>query len=188
MTHTVDITKFEKQLKDAIEVLWKEEIRGVERISPVSEIEIEKLERLFGAKLPAVYKTFLRVCGKETSSALGCTGIEEYSSLLEMPELIEELTEAGDLLYPFPKEAFIFESYLGEQFWLFLCNGEDNPRVYKRYDDKPNMYDTRRHLAEWLLDSVRSVPDIKKRQKETDERLRTLFAKKQQQKNDSEGH
>ncbi len=103
---------------------------------PASAREIEQLEELMHLSLPASYKAYLRIAGRESTSCL----LGSNCALRHLPELRAAadalLGENG--LQPLSANAFVFLMHQGYQFFFFEADGySDDPPVFYYLECEP---------------------------------------------------
>ena len=115
---------YRKKLLDSLcRVVLESELVGV------SQEEISELEAVEAVNLPLVYKEFLAVAGSAKNRILVDNGFILYpGSVGCKARLLKEAEEEGELL-GFPENSFLFKTFQEEEFWFFICNGDDDPEV-----------------------------------------------------------
>ncbi|QWP76600.1 SMI1/KNR4 family protein [Lysobacter sp. K5869] len=103
-------------------------------IAGMDDREIESVEGIQGVKLPSLYKMFLRECGR--SAGLLCYDINFFYPDIEVlkKKLLDLIAEEG-VDFQLPDHAFVFCAYQGAQFQYFICDGNEDPPVYRVFDD-----------------------------------------------------
>jgi hypothetical protein len=105
-----------------------------------SEQEVEALERKFGLRLPASYRAFLRLCGREMGPF--CRGTDMFYPAIEDGRggLVELLAE-GQVHFELSSDEFVFMSHQGYVYCFFSCSdGHDPPvRQYVELDEAPKV-------------------------------------------------
>lgn len=110
---------------------------GLDRKIPISGIddsEIELLESTQGVRLPQIYKIFLRECGR--SAGLLCYDINFFYPYIQaLKQKLRDLHEEEGVDFQLPDGAFVFSAYQGAQFQYFICDGNEDPPIYRVFDD-----------------------------------------------------
>lgn len=103
-------------------------------IAGVDNSEIELMEDTQGVKLPSIYKTFLRECGR--SAGLLCYDINFFYPGIEvLKKKLWDMIEEERVDFHLPDGAFVFSAYQGSQFQYFICDGNEDPPIYRVFDD-----------------------------------------------------
>jgi hypothetical protein len=106
--------------------------------SPCSAFEVEELERNAGLPLPAAYRAYLLIAGRQPPSAwvgTDCT----VSHLPELRGWAEDLLREGGQP-SLPPDAFVFLMHQGYQFMYFLADGcSDDPPVFYYLEGEPQV-------------------------------------------------
>lgn len=103
---------------------------------PCSDAEINLLEAHYQLQLPADYRRFLAYCGKDAGLFMRGTDAF-YSFLYDITGGGRELLqEHGRTL---PEKAFVFWMHQGYQFAWFICDGNQQPKVYYLDDTQDDL-------------------------------------------------
>ncbi len=119
--------KLNAQLKVAIEESFTTETC----IEGVSISSVKALEEHFSVRLPQIYVEFLLHCGAKAGKLLDFSVIREYSGLVDLREEVDEMIAEEEISFPESLSIFFFASFQGTVYWYFLCDGTDDPDVYK---------------------------------------------------------
>ncbi|QQP98184.1 SMI1/KNR4 family protein [Lysobacter enzymogenes] len=110
---------------------------GLDQKTPISGLddrEVNLVEGAQGVRLPSTYKTFLRECGR--SAGLLCYDANFFYPDIEvLKQNLGDLIEEEGVDFQLPDKAFVFSAYQGAQFQYFICDGNDDPPVYRVFDD-----------------------------------------------------
>jgi len=97
--------------------------------SPCSNDEIDNVEQRAGLRLPAAYRAYLRIAGRQPPAALvgsDCT----IRHLPYLRDAANQLLEQGGQAR-LPQNAFVFLMHQGYQFMYFVADGQsDDPPVH----------------------------------------------------------
>jgi hypothetical protein len=105
------------------------------QIAGCSDSDITRIEGTSGVQLPAAYKAFLRVVGKNAGQLMGDIDFlyEGVLALNARAAAILDNWEEGKLVLP--AKAFVFSMRQGEQFMFFIADGRsDDPPVYYYFE------------------------------------------------------
>lgn len=102
-------------------------------IQGASEADIEQLESSFGLELPRSYKQFLRMFGKKAGSLFSDVAFF-YPEVVGLREELDEMIEEESLAITLPEDSFVFSGYQGFQYHYFICDGTEDPAVYRVMD------------------------------------------------------
>lgn len=114
-------------IKDLIRFLHEKNCK----LKGCSTLEVKRIEKYFGVKLPDVYKEYLYNMGKGAGAYMeGSSAF--YGEIFDLREDLESmLQEKGMSL---PNNTFVFWAHQGYQFAFFYIDNEDNPPVYFYYE------------------------------------------------------
>lgn len=98
------------------------------RLVPVNNEELSKIELEFNVSLPQVYKQFLQLMGKGAGVYMQGSSVF-YDELFSLREWANELLVENDM-EPLPDSAFVFWMHQGYQMAYFNLNEGDDPPVY----------------------------------------------------------
>ena len=106
------------------------------RGGPATEPEIDYLEQSSHLRLPASYKAYLLIAGREPPDAW----VGSNCLLRDLPGLREAaeqlLRDNGQP--PLPEDAFVFIMHQGYQFFYFIADGkQDDPPVFYYLEGEP---------------------------------------------------
>lgn len=143
--------------RDAVEMAATQLIQGgrasEETLVGCTEDEIASIERLYGLRMPGLYRAFLSRMGRSAGEFLADTDL----LFTDLPSLRKEAVELlEEIRAPFKLDAtdFVFAVHRGYQFLYFPVTGSEDPPVYHflEGDDAPKqVYD---RFSDWLLGSV----------------------------------
>ncbi len=117
--------------------------------SPCSAGEVVQVEKSTGGVLPAAYKAYLLVAGREPPTAW----VGSECTIRDLPRLFGW---ADHLLSknhqpPLPKHAFVFVMHQGYQFKYFIADGSsDDPPVYYYLGGEPKTVQQFERLSDLL--------------------------------------
>jgi hypothetical protein len=117
--------------------------------SPGSPADVAQVEMDAGKPLPAAYKAYLFIAGREPPTAWvgsNCT-IKDLPKLFDWAEhLLSENHQP-----PLPKQAFVFIMHQGYQFKYFIADGgSDDPPVYYYLEGEPKTVQHFERLSDLL--------------------------------------
>jgi DNA repair exonuclease SbcCD nuclease subunit len=98
------------------------------RLIPINNEDISKIELEFNASLPKVYKQFLQLMGSSAGVYMQGSSVF-YNELLSLKEWANELLVENNM-QPLPDNAFVFWMHQGYQIAYFNLNDGDDPPVY----------------------------------------------------------
>lgn len=102
-------------------------------IAGLSESEILDLERSQNVRFPSSYRRFLADCGK--GAGLFARDADFfYPKIRSLKSELQEMLDEEGIAFDIPPQAFVFGAYQGYQYFYFLCDGTDDPVVYKITD------------------------------------------------------
>lgn len=104
-------------------------------IEGASDSLIKDIEKQFGLKLPSVYISFLKHCGRKAGELLRHSVIRKCMGLGDLREEVEEMLIEENMSFSIPNKAFFFASFQGVDYWYFICDGTDDPDVYFLEED-----------------------------------------------------
>ncbi len=123
--HT-DIIKMEiKNPKDLESFLRQKK----QKLIPLTEKEIDRIEEKYNLKLPDYYIQFLLKMGKSADKyMLGSSAFYDEIDIIndEAPSLLKE----NNINNPLPKNSFVFWMHQGYQMAFFVCDKSINPEVF----------------------------------------------------------
>lgn len=102
--------------------------RNGNRLIPISNEDISKIELKFKVSLPEVYKQFLHLMGKGAGEYMKGSSVF-YDHLFSLREWAKELLIENNM-EPLPETAFVFWMHQGYQAAYFNLNEGDDPPVY----------------------------------------------------------
>jgi hypothetical protein len=117
-----------KQLLEIKELMIREKIVGSEEFVGCTDDEIADIERFAGGKLPASFRAFLQVMGKE-GNWYTATVQYVWTQLKTNRKWADEIIKENESDYQVPPNAFVF-SCLNGYFSFFMLNEGDDPPVY----------------------------------------------------------
>jgi hypothetical protein len=91
--------------------------------------EIEDLERLVGAQLPAAYEQFLLAIGHRAGAFLQGTDVS-YAQVVGLADAARALLTENGLPDALPKDAFVFYMHQGYEFGYFPPGAGEDPPVF----------------------------------------------------------
>lgn len=103
-------------------------LKSFQRLKGLYTYEVENIEKKIGHVLPAVYKRFLGVMGRDASAYMLGSSVF-YNELMDLQEGAEDLMLENNLP-PLPANCFVFWMHQGYQAAFFLLNDGDDPPVY----------------------------------------------------------
>lgn len=99
----------------------------------VSIDDINFVEKKFSIELPTVYKDFLAVMGRNAGKL--AEDIDFYfPRIIELKNEAEEMIEDKHDAFYLPVKSFVFSAYQGFQYHYFICDGKNDPEVYRLFD------------------------------------------------------
>ena len=105
---------------------------------PCSSSEVEALEQRAGVMLPAAYRAYLLIAGRQPPSAWVGTDCA-VRHLPKLRDWAEELLREGRQP-PLPPDAFVFLMHQGYQSMHFLADGSsDDPPVFYYLEREPRV-------------------------------------------------
>ena len=87
------------------------------------------METRYSVQLPAAYKEFLKIAGREAADFMVGTEFY-YRDLFGLREAAEELLMENEEDFRLPDNAFVIEMHQGYQFCYLLTAEGENPPVY----------------------------------------------------------
>jgi len=121
------------QINHIRNTLLEKNLTTEDTLEGVSIDDIEKIENLFNVKLPKIYRSFLLSFGKKAGKFANDVDFF-YGEIFLLKEELEEMIFEEGLDFQIPKRAFIFSGYQGFQYHYFICDGKDDPEVYRITD------------------------------------------------------
>lgn len=117
--------------------------------TPCSTAELDRVEREASAPLPAAYKAYLLVAGREPPTAWvgsDCTIHDLPKLFAGAQHLLEENKQPA-----LPKQAFVFIMHQGYQFKYFIADGSsDDPPVFHYLEGEPETVQQFERLSDLL--------------------------------------
>ncbi len=124
-------------------------------IEACTDAEIAELEEKLNIKLPAVYRAYLAVMGRQAGDFW--RGEEHsYPDLLTLKEGAQEILVDSEVAYRLSPTDFVFWMSQGTQFAFFDTALGDDPPVYHYLEYKPAPTKRHDHLSqffEYMLDT-----------------------------------
>lgn len=118
------------------EFVGRYEAMGLEG-TPASPEEVASLEQEYAAKLPAAYKAFLFILGRDGGSDF----IGSDCTIHHLPKLrgwAEDLLRRSGSEYELPERAFVFLMHQGYSFFYFVVDqASEDPPVYAYREGEP---------------------------------------------------
>jgi len=108
-----------------------------DQIAGCSDADIARIEAASGVQLPAAYRSFLRVLGRNAGQLMCDIDFlyEKALGLNAQAARILENWEEGKLALP--EKAFVFSMRQGEQFMFFIADGgSEDPPVYYYFEGR----------------------------------------------------
>ncbi|GAA6154318.1 SMI1/KNR4 family protein [Pseudoteredinibacter isoporae] len=121
------------QINDIRGELLQKGLATEDTLEGVSMADVGRIESLADLQLPEAYKSFLLSFGKNAGK-LANDVVFFYSEILGLKEELEEMIDEEGLDFEIPSKAFIFSGYQGFQYHYFICDGKDDPEVYRIMD------------------------------------------------------
>ncbi len=121
------------QIKDFVKQLIDAGFTTGGPMCQCSEDDIKETEKRFNVRLPAVYKNFLRLIGRNSGNFLQ-DGSWHYPFEFCLPGAMD-LLEENESSFKMPDGAFVF-IYRSNFFMYFQTGGSDDPPVYIFLDGK----------------------------------------------------
>lgn len=128
--------------------------KRVDRLFPMSDAQINKIETYYGITLPICYKEFLAAMGNGNSSYMRGSSVFG-NEIYHLKEWAEELLTQNNF-YPLPDHSFVFWMHQGYQFAFFnIDEGEDPPIYYYSEGRKQKEFERiANHLSDFFLDQL----------------------------------
>ncbi len=98
------------------------------KLRPLNNEDVHKIEAEFKVTLPKVYKVFLLLMGRGAGVYMQGSSVF-YNELFLLKEGVKELLSENNM-EPIPKDAFVFWMHQGYQAAYFKLNEGDDPPVY----------------------------------------------------------
>jgi hypothetical protein len=121
------------QINDIRGELLQKGLATEDTLEGVSMADIGRIESSADLQLPETYKSFLLSFGKKAGK-LANDVVFFYSEILGLREELEEMIDEEGLDFEIPSKAFVFSGYQGFQYHYFICDGKEDPEVYRIMD------------------------------------------------------
>lgn len=103
-------------------------------IQGISDSEIDSLEQSSSVKLPGAYKQFMRECGRSAGLYMRDAHFF-FPAIKDLKNDLAEMIEEDGLDFKIPDNIFVFGGYQGYQYQYFVCDGNDDPGIYRIMND-----------------------------------------------------
>lgn len=116
---------------------------------PCSDAEVDRVEREAGVPLPAAYKAYLLIAGREPPSAW----VGSDCTIHDLPQLFDWAQHllAENQQPPLPRQAFVFIMHQGYQFKYFVADdSSDDPPVFHYFEGEPKIVQQFERLTDLL--------------------------------------
>jgi hypothetical protein len=113
--------------------LLNKKIATFDDVEGVSSAEISQLENSFRVILPNSYKEFLLAFGRKAGNLFSDVNFF-FPDILKLKDELEEMIDEESLAFRLPDNAFVFSAYQGFQYHYFVCDGNEDPAVYRILD------------------------------------------------------
>jgi hypothetical protein len=120
---------FESSITKIINLSIKQGMINEIDIKGMTLNEISFFENKFHLNLPAIYNSFICICGNNGGSLIDESVIYSIPQSIYLPEEIQEMLEE-DPYDPIPTNAFFFASDRGVRYWYFICDDTPDPLVW----------------------------------------------------------
>jgi hypothetical protein len=118
---------------------------------PCAMAELAQLEHDFGVRLPAAYRAYLLLMGRQPDYFFDGTDCA-YRHLSRLRSAAMNLLSAHDSSFTLPTNAFVFSMHQGYQFMYFLCeDGSNDPAVYHYLENDPAPKRVSERFSEWMM-------------------------------------
>ncbi len=132
-------------------------VMDLPRIAGYCDYEISQIEASTNLRLPAYYKEFLRVLGKNGGGLMAGTHLfpKSVEIVLKWRPLASRLMAMGHAEEMLPESAFVFGDHQGYQFWYFLNEPfDDNPAVFYYHENWKRPKKVNDSFTDFLLQVV----------------------------------
>lgn len=121
------------QIKDIRSELLQKGLATEGTLKGISIADIGRIESSIDLQLPKAYKSFLTSFGKKAGK-LADDVVFLYPEILGLRKELEDMVDEESLDFEIPSKAFVFSGYQGFQYHYFICDGKENPAVYRIMD------------------------------------------------------
>lgn len=113
--------------------LAQSDLARADELRGFAEEEIHRAEQLSGLRFPAVYRDFLRTCGKSAGRFFKGSHVaaETPERLLEFRDWAEDLLKESSGGLALSSSQFVFLVHQGYEFTFFVADGDDDPAVFE---------------------------------------------------------
>lgn len=123
------------------------------RLRGCTDLELARLERKFGIRLPSSYRELMRVAGK--SKRVVFVGSDwTYPCVLELRDAAEMLLKECDARLKLPKSSFVFLMHQGYSFLMFDTEAGDDPPIALFSETDPKFRIVSKAFTTWLTDAL----------------------------------
>jgi hypothetical protein len=120
-------------ISDIRDQLLQKGLATEDTLEGVSKADIGRIEGLAEVQLPDTYKDFLLTFGRKAGKLANDVDFF-YSEILGLRGELEEMIDEEGLDIEIPSKAFVFSGYQGFQYHYFICDGKEDPEVYRIMD------------------------------------------------------
>lgn len=148
----------ENTVKDIKNRIISSKIALPSEIIGCTEEEVNELELFFGLHLPSAYKAFLKAMGRGAGRLMRDADV--------FSEVLKKLTrEASEILLdeemsPLPDRAFVFGIRNSEQFLFFICDGDEDPVIFRFMEGNNSFEKKYSSFWDFLRDEIRYLEMI----------------------------
>jgi hypothetical protein len=140
-------------VESAVMQLIAEGVASQDSVKGCNEAEIAEIEKMYGLKLPTIYRQFLKRMGKEAGSFLDGTNYL-CSTLSSLRRQAETLLKECNAQLSLDKNDFIFAVHQGYQFLFFNAQTSADPAVFLYLEYENSFKQVYSHFSEWLFACV----------------------------------
>ena len=140
-------------IQESVKKLVSAGLASPSQVVGCSDTEIRQLESLVNAKLPIIYKEFLKTMGQCAGSFLAGTDLF-MPKLFNLRTWAETLLQRTDSPFRLPPSIFVFLVHQGYQFMFFHLNQGDDPEVFHFEEGEEQPRAVFSHFTDWLAASV----------------------------------
>ena len=117
---------------------------------PCTTAEVDDLQRQFGVRLPAAYRAFLLLMGREPDESFVGSDCA-YRHVKGLRTGAEELLVQSGPPFALSSQDFVFFMHQGYQFLYFPCDdASDDPPVYHYMEYEPAAKKVYERFSDWM--------------------------------------
>lgn len=141
------------EIMDYKKILIERNIAEAHEILGVSESEIVEIERIYSVRLPDQYRSFLSSCGRR-AGRLASTIHFFYPEVLDIRETYDAIVHEEGIHLDLPGKTFIFSSFEGAIFDVFICDGYHENNVYRIHLNDASIIEERMDFQQHFMGLV----------------------------------